>query len=127
MIGRALYFPAMLAQPLGPNELASILRSVADGITAQAPDGRLVYANDAAALLCGLASAEEMLSLSNAELLERFELLGENGSPLPVSELPSRRALQERAPQEAVVGYRLLPGGDERWSIVRSTGMCRCR
>ena len=121
MDGRALYLPAMLPQPLGPEELASILRSVADGITAQAADGRLVYANDAAAQLCGLSSAEEMLSLSSEELIARFELLGEDGSPLPVAELPSRRALQEREPQEAVVGYRLLPAGDERWSIVRST------
>ena len=110
-----------MSTPLGPDELASILRNVADGITAQAPDGRLVYANDAAAQLCGLASAEEMLSLSGAELLERFELIGEDGSPLPVEELPSRRALQERETQEAVVGYRILPAGDERWSIVRST------
>ena len=39
--------------PLSPDELASILRSVADGITAQGPDGRLVFANDAAARLCG--------------------------------------------------------------------------
>jgi len=111
----------MSSDPLRPDELASILRNVADGITAQAPDGRLVYANDAAAQLCGLASAEEMLSLSGAELLERFELIGEDGQPLPVAELPSRRVLQERTTQDAVVGYRLLPGGDERWSIVRST------
>ena len=111
----------MSSDPLRPDELASILRNVADGITAQAPDGRLVYANDAAAQLCGLASAEEMLSLSGAELLERFELIGEDGQPLPVAELPSRRVLQKRTTQDAVVGYRLLPGGDERWSIVRST------
>ena len=76
-----------MSAPLGPDELASILRNVADGITAQASDGRLVYANDAAAQLCGLASAEEMLSLSNAELLERFELV-----PIPAGEptLPRR-------------------------------------
>ena len=110
-----------MSAPLGPDELASILRNLADGITAQAPDGRLVYANDAAARLCGLASAEEMLSLSGAELLGRFELLCEDGSPLQLAELPSRRALEERVAQEAVVGYRLQPEGDERWSIVRST------
>ena len=111
----------MSSAPLGPDELASILRNVADGITAQAPDGRLVYANDAAARLCGLASAEEMLSLSGAELLERFEIIGENGDPLPIDELPNRQALQQRETREAVLGYRIQPGGEERWSIVRST------
>jgi PAS domain S-box-containing protein len=111
----------MSTDPIGPDELASILRNVGDGITAQRPDGRLVYANDAAAQLCGLASAEEMLSLSGAELLERFEIIGENGDPLPVDELPNRRALAEGEPQDGVLGYRLRPTGDERWSIVRST------
>ncbi len=111
----------MSSAPLGPDELASILRNVDDGITAQAADGRLVYANDAAARLCGLASAQEMLSLSGEELIERFELIDENGDLLPPDALPTRRALHERETQEGVVGYRIKPGGNERWSMVRST------
>ncbi len=111
----------MSSDPIGPDELASILSNVGDGITAQRPDGRLVYANDAAAKLCGLASAEEMLSLSGSELLERFEIIGENGNPLSVDELPNRRALATGEPQDTTLGYRLLPSGEERWSIVRST------
>ncbi|MDX6439110.1 MAG: hypothetical protein QOF45_1693 [Gaiellaceae bacterium] len=107
--------------PASPEELASILRNVADGITAQGPDGRLVFANDAAARLCGLESSEELLRLSGPELLERFEIIGEDGEPLPVVRLPNRLAFVERAPQEGVLGYRILPGGEERWSIVRST------
>jgi PAS domain S-box-containing protein len=103
------------------DELASILRSVEDGITAQGPDGALVYANDAAARLCGLASAEEMLSLSGAELMERFEIIGEDGEPLPLEQMPNRRVIAGRAPQDGVLGYRLLPGGDVHWSVVRST------
>ena len=102
------------------DELASILRSVEDGITAQGPDGALLYANDAAARLCGLASAEEMLSLSNAELMKRFEIIGEDGDPLPLEQLPSRRVFAEREPQDGVLGYRIL-GGDVRWSAVRAT------
>ena len=104
-----------------PGELASILRHVGDGITAQRPDGRLVYANDAAARLCGLASAEEMLALSGPELVDRFEIVGEDGRPVQPDELPNRRALAGRLPQEAVLCYRLRPSGDERWSVVRST------
>jgi PAS domain S-box-containing protein len=107
--------------PLSPEELASILRIVGDGITAQAPDGRLVYANEAAASLCGLESSEELLRLSSTELLERFEIIGEDGAPVPVDQLPNRLAFAERSPQEATLGYRILPSGDERWSVVRST------
>ncbi|MGH3072410.1 MAG: PAS domain-containing protein, partial [Gaiellaceae bacterium] len=111
----------MPSQVVTPDELASILRNVGDGITAQGPDGALVYANDAAARLCGLDSAEEMLSMTGEQLLERFEIIDSDGEPLPVAELPNRRALVERAQTEAVLGYRLLPRGDVRWSIVRST------
>jgi PAS domain-containing protein len=107
--------------PLSPDELASILRTVGDGITAQGPDGRLVYANDAAARICGLESSEELLRLSGPELLQRFEIIGEDGAPMPVDMLPNRRAFAERSPQESVLGYRILPLGEERWSILRST------
>jgi PAS domain S-box-containing protein len=107
--------------PLAPDELASILRSVADGITAQGPDGRLVFANDAAAKLCGLESSDELLGLSGQELLERFEIVGEDGAPMPVESLPNRLAFAERTPHEGVLGYRILPSGDERWSVLRST------
>ncbi len=106
-----------------PDELASILRHLGDGVTALAPDGRLVYANDAAARLCGLESAEEMLRLPPAELLERFEIVDEDGTLLPPEQLPTRRALLERLPYEAVLGYRAGREGDERWSVVRSTPM----
>ena len=40
---------------------------------------------------------------------------------MPVEKLPNRLALTERSPQEAVLGYRILPSGDERWSVLRST------
>ena len=111
----------MSSGPITSDELASILRNVEDGITAQGPDGALLYANDAAASLCGLGSAEEMLGLSRGELLERFEIIGEDGKPLSIEQIPSRRAFVEGGPQDGVLGYRVLPSGDVRWSIVRST------
>ena len=110
-------------QVAGPSsdELAVILRNVGDGITAQGPDGRLVSANDAAARLCGLDSAEEMLSLSGVELLSRFEIIGADGAPLPLDAMPNRRAYVKRAPSEGVLGYRTRATGEERWSMLRST------
>jgi PAS domain S-box-containing protein len=110
-----------VGSPLAPDELVSILRNVADGITAQGTDGRLVFANDAAAELCGLDSSDDLLRLSAQELLERFEIIDEDGAPVPVDRLPNRLALTERSPHEAVLGYRILPSGDARWSVLRST------
>jgi PAS domain S-box-containing protein len=111
----------MAADLTASDELASILRNLADGVTVQGPDGRLVYANDAAAHLCGLESAEELLSLPPEELLRRFEIVGEDREPLPLEHFPNRRALVEREPREGVLGYRILPSAEERWSVLRST------
>ena len=111
----------MASELSAPDELAAILHNVGDGITVQSAAGNLVYANDAAARLCGLESADEMLGLTGPELLQRFEIIGEDRRPLPVDRLPNRRAFVDREPREGRLGYRILPGGEERWSIVRSS------
>ena len=111
----------MSSAPIVANQLDVVLRNVADGITAQRPDGSLAYANDAAARLLGLASGDELIGLPGPELTSRFLMIGEEGGPLPPDELPNRRALASGQPEEGIVGYRLLPDGDERWSSVRST------
>ena len=41
-------------------QLQAILSGVADAVTAQAPDGRLLFANDAALELLGFESFEEL-------------------------------------------------------------------
>ena len=48
-------------------------------------------------------------------------MLGEDGEPLDPGQLPNRRALASGRPEQGIVGYRLLPDGDERWSLFRST------
>ena len=111
----------MSSAPIVANQLDVILRNVADGITAQRMDGSLAYANDAAARLLGLRSGAELIGLQGSELSRRFLMIGEDGAPLPSAELPNRRALASGRPEEGIVGYRLLPDGDERWSLVRST------
>jgi PAS domain S-box-containing protein len=111
----------MSSAPIAASQLDVILRNVAEGITAQRPDGSLAYANDAAARLLGLESGEELIGLAGADLVQRFLILGDDGGPMQPDELPNRRALSSKQPEEGVVGYRLLPDGDERWSFVRST------
>ncbi|MBA2385241.1 MAG: PAS domain-containing protein, partial [Actinobacteria bacterium] len=114
--------PARLA-PLGASkdELEAIFQSVGDGITVQGAQGELVYANDAAARLCGLRSGEELLQIPVAELMQRFEILGEDGVPLPLDQLPNRRTYGSRRAEGGVVGYRVHASGEERWSELRST------
>src|SRR5436189_4943947 len=105
---------------LGRDPFRAILQGVADGITVQAPDRRLVYANDAAARALGVDSAEELLRLPLAEVLRGFEVLAEDGSPFPLDQLPGTRALRGEERPEAVVRFRVRESAEERWALVKA-------
>jgi PAS domain S-box-containing protein len=104
------------------DELSLILQGIPDGITVQDGDGRLVYANDAAAANSGFDSAKAMLEAGGAEIVKRFRLWDEDGKPLSPQDLPGRRALQGQS-GERVVAYRRADGqeGEQRWATVSAT------
>jgi len=103
------------------DDLEAIVEGVADAVTAQAPDGRLVYANDAAVRLLGFASAAELLAASPLEFRDRFEMYAEDGSELPLEQLPGRRALAGERPPPLTMRYRHQASAEDRWSRVQST------
>jgi hypothetical protein len=84
-------------------ELRTILEGVADGVTAEDPAGRLVYANAAAAGMLGC------------------EVTDEHGAPLPPARLPGPRALAGERPDPLVVTYRRPGTSEPRRSRVKST------
>ncbi len=102
------------------DQLEAILSGVADAVTAQAPDGRLLFANQAAVELLGFESSEALLSAAPAEIMNRFEILDEQGQPFALEELPGRRALMLGETAQAVVRFRERGSGDERWSAVKA-------
>jgi PAS domain S-box-containing protein len=101
-----------------PARLRSIVDVVADGITVQAPDGRLVYANQAAAEACGFESADALLGAGREEILARFELFDEAGGRIEPTGLPGASVLRGEPPSDRVVGFHVRPSGETRWSIV---------
>jgi PAS domain S-box-containing protein len=103
------------------DQLQAILSGVADAVTAQAPDGRLLFANDAALELLGFDSFEELQAAPGDWMRDRFDILDETGNPIPTEELPGRRALAGENGAEAVVRFRLRATGEERWSAVKAT------
>ncbi|MEO8424320.1 MAG: SpoIIE family protein phosphatase [Actinomycetota bacterium] len=105
----------------GWDVLEIITKSSADGITIQDATGELIYANDAAARMSGFSSGQGMQRASIEEIVERFELLDEDGLPLAVDSLPGRRAMTGEREPEAVVRFRKRSGGDDRWALVRAT------
>src|SRR5688572_4247052 len=102
-------------------QVEAILRGVADAVTAQAPDGKLLFANDAAVATLGFDSAEALMAAPTATIMERFELIDERGDPFPLEALPGRRALAGEENAETVVRFRVRATGDERWSAVKAT------
>ncbi|MDP9370028.1 MAG: PAS domain S-box protein [Chloroflexota bacterium] len=103
------------------DQLAVVLQGVGDGITAQDPSGRLVFANDAAASTLGFASVEALLAAPLPSVLERFEILDEAGAPFPLDRLPGRLALLGEQPPEVTLRYRVRETGEERTVMVRAT------
>ncbi|HEU0025417.1 MAG TPA: SpoIIE family protein phosphatase, partial [Thermoleophilaceae bacterium] len=103
------------------DELEAMLGGIADAVTGQAPDGSLIYANQAALDMLGFETAEELIATPPEELLARFDIFDESGDPFPPERLPGRRALAGEGVGEAVVRFRIRPSGEERWSVVKST------
>lgn len=103
------------------DELRAIFSGVADAITVQAPSGELVYANDAAARFLGLADADELVATPVAEIVARFDVLDEDGTPLDVDLLPARQVFAGAPSAERIVRYRVRATGEQRASLVKAT------
>ncbi len=101
-------------------ELEAILLHAADAITVQRPDGTLAYANLAAARSLGFESPAELLATPLRDVMSRYELLDEDGAPMNVERLPSRRAMAGATGPPEVVRFRTVATGDERWSLVQA-------
>jgi len=101
-------------------QLSSILRTVEEGISATSPDGRFLFANDAAARVAGLESVEELLALSPEERYSRYEVTDVDGRPVELEALPSARAVSGEE-SSAVVRITARDGGIDRWLAMRAT------
>ena len=85
-------------------------------------NGRMAYANQAAARLLGASSVEEVLSTSPDELTGRFAITREDGSPVALEELPGHRVLAggETAPTLVTRSVHLA-SGREYWLQTTAT------
>lgn len=103
------------------DQLQAILEGVDEGITVQAPDGSLLFANAGAAQATGFDSPEELVATPLHEVMRRFQVLDEEGRPFPTERLPGRRALQGERNAGELVRFRIVPTGEERWSYVSAS------
>ena len=102
------------------DELEVILGGIADGVTAQDRTGRVIYANEAAARMVGYPSGRAFMEAAPHEMMERFQVLDEEGYPFPLEDLPGRRALRGQEGAEEVLRFRMLATGEERWALIKA-------
>jgi signal transduction histidine kinase/transcriptional regulator with GAF, ATPase, and Fis domain len=102
------------------DDLEGVLDRVGEGIAISAPDGRIVYANEAAARLLGLASPADVRGASMGEHRRRFEIFDIAGRPLDPRVLPGERARLGDEEGELLVRFRPVEGGDEHVALVRA-------
>ncbi|GAC1349305.1 MAG: hypothetical protein NVSMB27_21180 [Ktedonobacteraceae bacterium] len=103
------------------DQLDIILQGVADGIIVYDTSDQVIYTNEAAAQLTGHASVQALMKTATTDLLDRYELIDEQGLPFPHSHIPHRRVFAGERDAQATIGYRDTNSGQtERWSLVRS-------
>jgi PAS domain S-box-containing protein len=100
--------------------LSAVVRGMSDGVTVQDRAGRLIYANQPAALISGFATPEQMMAAEPAELLARFKIVDEAGQPMPVAALPSREALATGRTCQALIGFTTAETTEQRWTDITS-------
>jgi len=98
-----------------------ILEGVSEGITVQDNSGRIVYANNAAARICGMETAEQLVRLAAEQVRAPFDILDEHGDPFPAERLPGRQALRGIKAEPALLRVRERDTGRQWWSLVRAS------
>ena len=103
------------------DQLAVVLEGIDEGITVQDRQGQLVYANDLAAKLTGFENRVKLLDTPVSEIIQKFKILDEYGTALPIERLPGRRALLGEKNVSEIVRFRIVETGEEHWSILRAS------
>jgi len=100
--------------------LEVVLGNMTEGVTITSRDGRVLYANAAAARLIGAESPDALVAEAPGEARARFRIFGEDRAPVRPDDLPGRRAFAGEGVAEAVLRFHSVAGGPERVSSVRA-------
>jgi hypothetical protein len=106
---------------LSERQLAVALGALAEAVTVQAADGRLMFANAAALRMLGFSTLEQFLAADPATLLARYRQFRPDGTPLSPDELPGRRVLSGEHAEPVLLRWVELGEGHLRWALIKAT------
>jgi PAS domain S-box-containing protein len=101
--------------------LEAVLVNLAEAITVMDGQGRMVFANQAAADLLGVDTPEELTSAQPGAIMPRFLVLDERGRELPLESMPGRKLFAGERAEPLLVRNIVRATGEERWLMVRSS------
>jgi len=103
------------------DRLTQVLNAVANGITVQDHEGKLVFVNESAARMMHCSSSEEALAKGGMAILKEFVFFDVHGRPLDPKQLPGRRALQGEPEPSVIVGYSWKGKPNSlRWTAIKA-------
>src|SRR3954470_5601469 len=123
-VGAALDNAGLSAELSGiERRLDAILDNLDEAVTVQdAVTGRTTYANEAAARLLQI-SPEELMTSDPGDIMDRYEVRAEDGSPIDLEALPAWRLRDGEDPGPMTVRNVVRATGEERWLVNRVTGV----
>jgi serine/threonine-protein kinase RsbW len=98
-----------------------ILEVLGEAVTVQDANGRMVYANLAAARLLGSETTEQLLATSATELAARFEITDGKGGEVRFEDLPAARLLAGRDAPPLLTRSVHLTSGRVHWLLTKAT------
>jgi PAS domain S-box-containing protein len=104
-------------------ELAFILGGIAEGITVQVGDGKLIYANDMAARLLGFKDRKQLLSTPIQEVMSGIQIYFENGEAMPTDQFQGRRVLNGEEKVSGIIRIHFDESGVDRWLLINSAAV----
>ena len=101
--------------------LEAILVNIGEAITVMNEHGQMVFANQAAADLLGVATPSDLLDARPGTIMPRYLVLDEQGRELDLESMPGRRLFAGEHPEPLLVRNIIRTTGEERWLVVRSS------
>jgi serine phosphatase RsbU (regulator of sigma subunit)/PAS domain-containing protein len=114
---------ARLGTELGElaSELETVISVLAEAVFVHDRDGRLVYANEAAAAISGVPSVGDLLDTPHGRLLRRYELYDERGVAVGPAQLPGTRAIAGEPQPQLLMQAVDRATGEQDWLLAKAS------